>query len=45
MFRSPAFTVIGIIAFLAIAATITFQILELDSYGMVEPIVNKVLGK
>lgn len=45
MFRSPAFTVIGIIAFLAIAAAITFQIMELDSYGMVEPVINKVFGK
>lgn len=45
MFRSKTFTFIGILAFLLIAGAIALQIMELDSYEMVDPLINKVLGK
>lgn len=45
MFRSGFFTFVGILSLLFIIGVLTFQILELDSYGMVEPVINKVLGK
>ena len=45
MFRSPFFTAVGVLSLLLIIAAITLQIMELDSYEMVEPVINKVLGK
>lgn len=42
MFRSKAFTIIGIVSFLLIAATITLQILELDSYGDWKPLIDSI---
>ena len=45
MFRSGFFTFVGILSLLFLIGAITLQIMELDSYGMVEPVINKVLGK
>ncbi|MBQ9770435.1 MAG: hypothetical protein IJW23_01285 [Lentisphaeria bacterium] len=45
MLRSTAFTVIGIVSFLLIAAAITLQIMELDAYGDLQPLIQKVMGK
>ena len=45
MFRSKVFTVIGILSFLLIAASVALQIMELDAYEMVDPIINKIMGK
>lgn len=45
MFRSGFFTFVGILSLIFLIGTVTLQILELDSYGMVEPVINKVLGK
>ncbi len=42
MLQSKTFTIIGIISFLLICAAIGLQILELDAYGEVDPIIEKV---
>ena len=45
MLRSPTFTIIGIVSFLLIAAAIAFQVMELDSYGDLQPLIQMVTGK
>ena len=45
MLRSPTFTVIGFLSFLLIAAAIAFQVMELDAYGDLQPLIQKVMGK
>jgi hypothetical protein len=45
MLRSPTFTIIGIVSFLLIAGAITLQLMELDAYGDLEPLIQKITGK
>lgn len=45
MFRSTTFTIIGILSLLLLGASIAIQIMELDSYGDLQPLIQKVLNK
>lgn len=45
MFRSTTFTIIGILTFLLLCATIALQCMELDSYGDLDPMIQAVMGK
>ena len=44
MFRSKAFTIIGIISLLLIFATITIQFMELDYYGDLDPLIQQIFN-
>ena len=45
MFRSKAFTIIGIISLLLIFAAIAIQLMELDYYGDLDPLIQQVFNK
>ena len=41
MWRSKYFMVMIILTFLAIAATLAFQVLEMHEYGLIEALTNR----
>ena len=45
MFRSTTFTIVGIVTFLLLCAAIGIQLMELDAYGDLQPLIQKVTGK
>ena len=45
MFRSTTFTIIGIVTLLLLCGTIGIQLMELDSYGDLQPLIQKITGK
>lgn len=45
MFKSTAFTIVGIVTLLLLCAAIGIQLMELDAYGDLQPLIQKVTGK
>lgn len=45
MFKSTTFTIIGIVSLILLGISITIQLMELDSYGDLEPLIQKVIKK